>query len=64
MLRYGEFSPNNPELRVVAAPYLGLGEYDQRKHLISKQRQADYQEHILKVIISLFTRRVLNVITN
>ncbi|KAF5302016.1 hypothetical protein FQA39_LY10486 [Lamprigera yunnana] len=48
MLRYGEFSPNNPQLRVAAAPYIGLGEYDQRRALISKQRQADYKEHILK----------------
>ncbi|KAF5307199.1 hypothetical protein FQR65_LT00715 [Abscondita terminalis] len=48
MLRYGEFSPNNPQLRVAAAPYLGLGEYDQRRVLISKQRQADYKEHISK----------------
>ncbi|KAK4885453.1 hypothetical protein RN001_001724 [Aquatica leii] len=48
MLRYGEFSPNNPQLRVAAAPYLGVGEYDQRRVLISKQRQADYKEHISK----------------
>ncbi|XP_031329456.1 uncharacterized protein LOC116160408 isoform X1 [Photinus pyralis] len=46
MLRYGEFSPNNPQLRVAAAPYLGLGEYEQRRALISKQRQADYNAHI------------------
>lgn len=46
MLRYGEFSPNNPQLRVAAAPYLGLGEYEQRRILISKQRQADYNAHI------------------
>lgn len=50
MLRYGEFSPNNPQLRVAAAPYLGLGEYEQRRQLISKQRQADFKEHISRVI--------------
>ncbi|KRT84156.1 hypothetical protein AMK59_659 [Oryctes borbonicus] len=46
MLRYGEYSPNNPYLRVSTAPYLGLGEYDQRRQLLLKQRKEDYKEHI------------------
>ncbi|GJQ79137.1 hypothetical protein Trydic_g5390 [Trypoxylus dichotomus] len=46
MLRYGEYSPNNPHLRVSTAPYLGLGEYEQRRQLLLKQRQEDYKEHI------------------
>lgn len=49
MLRYGEYSPNNPQFRVVAAPYIGLGEYEQRKQLFSRQRKNDYLEHLSKV---------------
>lgn len=49
MLRYGEYSPNNPNLRVSTAPYLGLGEYEQRRQLLLKQRQEDYKEHINRV---------------
>ncbi|XP_017781895.1 PREDICTED: trichohyalin isoform X2 [Nicrophorus vespilloides] len=46
MLRYGEFSPNNPQLRVNAAPYLGLGEYEQRKEILLQQRHRDYKQNI------------------
>lgn len=49
MLRYGEYSPNNPHLRVTAVPYLGLGEYEQRKHILKQQRQEDYKQFIEKV---------------
>ncbi|XP_044265384.1 nucleoporin nup211 [Tribolium madens] len=48
MLRYGEYSPNNPQLRVSAAPYLGLGEYEQRRNLLQERRRADYLEHLSK----------------
>ncbi|KYB26386.1 trichohyalin isoform X1 [Tribolium castaneum] len=48
MLRYGEYSPNNPQLRVTAAPYLGLGEYEQRRNLLHQRRRADYLEHLSK----------------
>lgn len=50
MLRYGEYSPNNPQFRVAAAPYIGFGEYEQRKQLFSKQRKADYLQHLTKVL--------------
>lgn len=60
MLRYGEYSPNNPQLRVTAAPYLGLGEYEQRRQLIFKQRQADYREHILRVNWNLIIQVVVD----
>lgn len=53
MLRYGEYSPNNPQLRVTAAPYLGLGEYEQRKHILKQQRVEDYKDYIQKVRFSL-----------
>lgn len=49
MLRYGEYSPNNPQFRVAAAPYVGLGEYEQRKQLYLQQRKADYRQHISNV---------------
>lgn len=50
MLRYGEYSPNNPQFRVAAAPYIGLGEYEQRKQLYLQQRKADYRQHVSKVL--------------
>ncbi|XP_071054427.1 uncharacterized protein [Onthophagus taurus] len=46
MFRWGEYSPNNPQLRVTTAPYLGFGEHEQRKLLLQQQRQADYKEHL------------------
>jgi hypothetical protein len=49
MLRYGEYSPNNPQLRVTAAPYVGLGEYEQRRNLFLQKQRADYLEHLSKV---------------
>lgn len=48
MLRYGEYSPNNPQFRVAAAaaaPYLGLGEYEQRKQFYLQQRKTEYRQH-------------------
>lgn len=51
MLRYGEYSPNNPQYKVVTAPYIGLGEYEQRRQFFSKQRKADYLQHLSKVFI-------------
>ncbi|KAJ8925851.1 hypothetical protein NQ315_009703 [Exocentrus adspersus] len=48
MLRYGEYSPNNPELRVTAAPYLGLGEYEQRRNYFLQKQRAEYLRHIAK----------------
>ncbi|XP_068894989.1 inner centromere protein-like isoform X2 [Tenebrio molitor] len=48
MLRYGEYSPNNPQLRVTAAPYVGLGEYEQRRNLFLQKQRADYLEHLSK----------------
>lgn len=49
MLRYGEYSPNNPQFRVTAAPYIGLGEYEQRRNLFLQRQRADYLEHLSKV---------------
>ncbi|XP_056648112.1 trichohyalin isoform X1 [Diorhabda sublineata] len=48
MLRYGEYSPNNPQIRVTAAPYLGFGEYDQRRNYFLQKQRADYLTHIAK----------------
>ncbi|XP_072378359.1 uncharacterized protein [Diabrotica undecimpunctata] len=48
MLRYGEYSPNNPQLRVTAAPYLGLGEYEQRRNYFLQKQRADYLTHLAK----------------
>ncbi|XP_072378363.1 uncharacterized protein [Diabrotica undecimpunctata] len=49
MLRYGEYSPNNPQLRVTAAPYLGLGEYEQRRNYFLQKQRADYLTHLAKI---------------
>ncbi|KAG5879521.1 hypothetical protein JTB14_029887, partial [Gonioctena quinquepunctata] len=50
MLRYGEYSPNNPQLRAnAAAPYIGLGEYEQRKNYFLQKQRADYLRHLAKV---------------
>lgn len=49
MLRYGEYSPNNPQLRVTAAPYIGLGEYEQRRNYVLQQQKQDYLKHLAKV---------------
>ncbi|GLV40164.1 hypothetical protein CBL_03688 [Carabus blaptoides fortunei] len=49
MLRYGEFSPNNPKMRVSTQPYLGLGEYEQRRGILLQQRKADYQQYAQKM---------------
>ncbi|XP_023013916.2 uncharacterized protein isoform X4 [Leptinotarsa decemlineata] len=49
MLRYGEYSPNNPQLRVAAAPYLGLGEYEQRRNYYLQKQRADYLRHLAKI---------------
>ncbi|CAH1116631.1 unnamed protein product [Phaedon cochleariae] len=48
MLRYGEYSPNNPQLRVTAAPYLGLGEYEQRRNYFLQKQRAEYLRHLAK----------------
>ncbi|KAJ8941707.1 hypothetical protein NQ318_023303 [Aromia moschata] len=48
MLRYGEYSPNNPQLRVTAAPYLGLGEYEQRRNYFLQKQRDEYLKHIAK----------------
>ncbi|KAL3289211.1 hypothetical protein HHI36_003645 [Cryptolaemus montrouzieri] len=42
MLRYGEYSPNNPELRVHAQPFLGIGEYEQQQTLLRERRRDEY----------------------
>ncbi|CAH1114552.1 unnamed protein product [Psylliodes chrysocephalus] len=48
MLRFGEYSPNNPQVRVTAAPYLGLGEYEQRRNYFLQKQRADYLTHLAK----------------
>ncbi|XP_023013914.2 uncharacterized protein isoform X2 [Leptinotarsa decemlineata] len=61
MLRYGEYSPNNPQLRVAAAPYLGLGEYEQRRNYYLQKQRADYLRHLAKQNenIRIISRQVL-----
>lgn len=50
MFRFGEYSPNNPDFRVITAPYLGLGEYEQRKRIIEQKRRAEFKDYLNKVI--------------
>ncbi|XP_056648115.1 trichohyalin isoform X3 [Diorhabda sublineata] len=57
MLRYGEYSPNNPQIRVTAAPYLGFGEYDQRRNYFLQKQRADYLTHIAKLQYDLRCQR-------
>ncbi|XP_057666896.1 trichohyalin-like isoform X4 [Diorhabda carinulata] len=57
MLRYGEYSPNNPQIRVTAAPYLGFGEYEQRRNYFLQKQRADYLTHIAKLQYDLRCQR-------
>nr|CAD7587686.1 unnamed protein product [Timema genevievae] len=46
MVRYGEFSPLNPELQTLGGAFLGLGEYEEkRRHLLEKKKQ-EYKEQM------------------
>ncbi|CAG9859453.1 unnamed protein product, partial [Phyllotreta striolata] len=58
MLRFGEYSPNNPQLRVTAAPYLGLGEYEQRRNYFLQKQRADYLTHLAKLQYDLQGQRL------
>ncbi|KAK9891197.1 hypothetical protein WA026_013511 [Henosepilachna vigintioctopunctata] len=46
MLRCGEYSPNNPELRVHAKPFLGIGEYEQQQYLIRERLKNEYLNNV------------------
>ncbi|KAJ8934131.1 hypothetical protein NQ314_013590 [Rhamnusium bicolor] len=61
MLRYGEYSPNNPQLRVTAAPYLGLGEYEQRRNYFLQKQKAEYLRHIAKACVIMFLQKNENI---
>ncbi|CAH1114553.1 unnamed protein product [Psylliodes chrysocephalus] len=58
MLRFGEYSPNNPQVRVTAAPYLGLGEYEQRRNYFLQKQRADYLTHLAKLQYDLQGQRI------
>ncbi|CAG2055377.1 unnamed protein product, partial [Timema podura] len=48
MVRYGEFSPLNPELQTLGGAFLGLGEYEEkRRHLLEKKKQ-EYKEQMIQ----------------
>lgn len=49
MLKYGEFSPNNPKMRVTTQPYLGLGEYEGRRQYLLDERKTEYQQYAEKI---------------
>lgn len=49
MLKCGEFSPNNPKMRVTTQPYLGLGEYEGRRQFLLDERKTEYQQYAEKV---------------
>lgn len=53
MLRYGEYSPNNPQLRVTTAPYIGLGEYEQKRNYFLQKQRAEYLRHLAKVSVKI-----------
>lgn len=45
MLRIGEYSPNNSQLRVKVQPFLGIGEYEHQKKLANAKQKANLENN-------------------
>ncbi|XP_025410972.1 general transcriptional corepressor trfA-like isoform X2 [Sipha flava] len=48
-VRFGEFSPLNPANQVNAQPFLGIGEYDNKKKKMLELQRKEYMEYVSKV---------------
>jgi len=50
-VRFGEFSPLNPANQVTSHPFLGIGEYDDKRKKIQELQKKEYVEYLSKVNI-------------
>lgn len=48
-VRFGEYSPLNPANQVNSQPFLGFGEYDDKKKKILELQRKEYIEYLSKV---------------
>nr|CAD7258849.1 unnamed protein product [Timema shepardi] len=46
MVRYGEFSPLNPELQTLGGALLGLGEYEEKRRRLLEKKKQEYKEQM------------------
>jgi len=49
-VRFGEYSPLNPANQVDSQPFLGIGEYDDKKKKLLELQRKEYVEYLSKVI--------------
>ncbi|XP_050520952.1 general transcriptional corepressor trfA-like isoform X2 [Daktulosphaira vitifoliae] len=45
-VRFGEFSPHNPANQINAKPFLGIGEYDNKRKQLFEQSKNEYIEYL------------------
>lgn len=59
-VRFGEYSPLNPANQVDSQPFLGIGEYDDKKKKLLELQRKEYLEYLSKVIFNsiIFTYNV------
>lgn len=50
-VRFGEYSPLNPANQVNSQPFLGIGEYDDKKKKLLELQKKEYVEYLSKVNI-------------
>lgn len=50
-VRFGEFSPLNPANQVNSQPFLGIGEYDDKKKKILELQRKEYIDYVSKVYV-------------
>lgn len=62
MVRFGEYSPLNPNFRNADKPILGLGEYEERRRILLEHKKKEYFEHIAQVWI--FYKHIIQLILN
>jgi len=49
-VRFGEYSPLNPANQVNSQPFLGVGEYDNKKKKLLELQRKEYMEYLSRVI--------------
>jgi len=54
-VRFGEYSPLNPANQVDSQPFLGIGEYDDKKKKLLELQRKEYVEYLSKVINMLYS---------
>lgn len=48
-MRFGEYSPLNPANQVNSQPFLGIGEYENKKKQLLESQKKEYVEYLTKV---------------